>query len=295
MKILDIFRRTARVGAIALVALGAVASGADAQTLKEKVASEGKLTIGVHNKWPWGFKTDDGSVSGLYPEVLKAVADSLGVKKIDFVVMDFGALIPSLLSRRIDAVASGMVITAARCEQVSFSNPFQAGGDAVLVKKGNPLNIHSYEDVAKDPHVRLGDMRGASTTPNAVAAGIAKDRIQLFPDNDALLGALLADRVDAVLFASGSAVGILRDPNVKGVERAAPFTGLLENGREKKAYGAFEFRPEDAEFRNLFNESLAQRMADGTVEKIMAKYGFADEKVSSSDITAKALCGASYR
>lgn len=295
MKSLELSRRTVLFGAIALVAVGAMGSKVGAQTLKEKVASDGKITIGVHNKWPWGFKTENGDVSGLYPDVLKAVAGSLGVKKVDFVVMDFGALIPSLLSRRIDAVASGMVITAARCEQVSFSNPFQAGGDAVLVKKGNPLNIHSYEDIAKNPKVRLGDMRGASTTPNAVAVGIAKDRIELFPDNDALLGVLLADRVDAVLFASGSAVGILKDPNVKGVERATPFTGLIENGQEKKAYGAFEFRPEDAEFRDLLNQSLAQRTADGTVEKIMAKYGFGDEMVSSSDVTAKKLCGASYR
>ncbi|QOZ38381.1 ectoine/hydroxyectoine ABC transporter substrate-binding protein EhuB [Bradyrhizobium sp. CCBAU 53421] len=294
MRVQGILSGAAFVGAIALVIFGGTALKAGAETLKEKVASEGKLTIGVHNKFPWGIKTDDGDVSGLYPDVLKATAESLGVKKVDFVVMDFGALIPSLLSRRIDVVASGMVITPARCAQVSFSNPFHTGGDSILVKKGNPLNLHSYEDIAKRPSTRVGELRGASTAPNAIAAGVAKEQIQLFPDNDAVLGALLADRIDAALFATGSTVGILRDPNVTGIERATPFTGLVINGREKKDYGAFEFRPEDNEFRDLFNQKLAQRQADGTVKTILTKYSLGGEDITAQSITAKELCGTNY-
>lgn len=278
-----------------LMALSFGVAYANAQSLKEKVANDGTLTIGVHNKWPWGYKGEDGDVTGIYPDVFKAAAAPLGVKKIEFVTMDFGALIPALLARRIDAVASGMVITAPRCEQVIFSVPFHAGGDALLVRQGNPLGVHSYEDVAKNTNVRIGDLRGASTTTNAVAAGVSKDRIQLFPDNDALVSALLTNRIDAALFASGTAIGILKDSNVQGIERALPFTGLVQNGKEVKTYGAIEFRPEDAEFRDLFDESLEQQKADGKVLDIMQKYSFTADEVASDGVTAKELCGTAYR
>ncbi|WP_321897275.1 ectoine/hydroxyectoine ABC transporter substrate-binding protein EhuB [Burkholderia cepacia] len=263
-----------------------------AQTLKEQVASEGRITIGIHNTWPWGVRTSDGGVSGIHPDVLRAVTEQLGVKKIDFVTMDFGALIPSLLARRIDAVASGMNITPPRCQQVAFSDPFMASGDTVLVKSGNPLKVHSYKDIAQNPKIRVGDMRGASTTPNALAAGISKDQIQLFPDPPSEVAALLSDRVDALLFTKGSALGILRDPNVKGIERATPFQGLVLNGKEQLAYAGIAFRKEDSDFIALFNKVLAQKKADGTIAKILAGYGFASPTDTVPDgITAKTVCG----
>ncbi|ODV41133.1 hypothetical protein AWV79_01035 [Cupriavidus sp. UYMMa02A] len=48
---------------------------------------------------------------------------SIGVKDVKFEVMEFGALIPSLMSHRIDVIAGGMYITDARCKQVAFSEP----------------------------------------------------------------------------------------------------------------------------------------------------------------------------
>lgn len=295
MKDLNIGRRVVLLGTATLLASVGMAPKLHAQTLKEKITSEGKITIGIYNSWPLGFETGEGGVSGLYPDVLRTIADPLGVKKVDFVVMEFGALIPSLMSRRIDAVAGGMNITPARCKEVIFSNPVASGGDAALVKKGNPLNIHSYEDMAKNPHVRVGDMRGASTTKNVLDAGVPRDRIQLFQDKDAGIAALFAGRIDVHLFSVATAMGIVKDPKIEGLERAAPFTGLVENGREKKDSAGFAFRSEDAEFRDLFNKGLAARIADGTVLKILEKYNFTNEELPPKGLTSKDICGDNYR
>ncbi len=288
------FLHLLRVIVLTVVALATsmTATYSHAQTLDKQVLTEKRLTFGIHNRWPWGIATKDGGVSGIYPDVLKAVVAQLGVKKVDFVVMDFGALIPSLLARRIDVVASGMNITPPRCQQVAFSDPFQASGDAVLVKSGNPFRIHSYEDIVKNKEIRVGDIRGASTTPNALAAGLPKDRLQLFQDNEAGLAALISNRIDAMLFASGTVVGMLRDPNVRGIERATPFTGLVENGVEKMTYGAFEFRKEDSDFIAVFDKALDQKKADGTVAKIIASYGFSSKAdLAPVGLTVAKLCG----
>jgi polar amino acid transport system substrate-binding protein len=289
-------RKVAMLTMAALLSIGLFSSFAGAQTLTEKVAKDGKLTIGIHNRWPWGIRNEDGTVSGVHPDVLKAVAASLGVKEVDFVVMDWGALIPSLMSRRIDAVATGMNITPERCKQVSFSEPFMATGDAAIVKAGNPLNIHSYSDMAKNPKVRVGDARGASTTPSAIASGVPQDRIQLFPDYNDLVSALLAGRVDTILMTSGTALGILKDPNIKGLERATPFTGhVLADGKEELGYSAIAFRPEDKDFRDRFNESLAAKKSDGTVWKEIKPYGFTQSELVTDGTSAKALCQGNYR
>lgn len=289
-------RRTVLIGGAALALLSTGISAANAQSIKDRVFSEGKITIGIENQAPWGFKGEDGSVTGVHPDMLKAVLEPLGVKQVDYVIMEWGALIPSLISRRIDVVAAGMAITPVRCEQVIFSDPDLAIGDGVMVRAGNPHNIHSYEDIAKNPDLIIGGARGSVNPENAIKAGVPKERVLLFDTVQASVAALLADRIQADTESSATVINTLKDSGLKGkLERAMPFKGLVENGREVKNYAAIVFRPDDVELRNLYNESLAKRKAEGTVKKIFAKYGFTDAEIAPEDVTAKSICPQNYR
>ncbi|REG58633.1 polar amino acid transport system substrate-binding protein [Paraburkholderia sp. BL6669N2] len=295
MKTIDLKRRMVMLGLAFAVATTTMVPSANAQTLKKKVSEEGELTIGIANTWPWGVTSKSGEVSGIYPDVIKAVVSTMGVKKVDFVVMDWGALIPSLLARRIDVVAAGLYITPARCEQVIFSDPVDSSGVTAIVKKGNPLDLHGFDGIAKNAQIRVGDIRGDSTTADAVAAGISKERIQMYQDNTAGIAALQGGRIDALLLSSGTVAGLLKDPSLGGLERAVPFKGLVVNGREKKDSGGIAFRPEDTEFRDLFNKSLAQNESNGAIKKIMLSYGLTAEDVAPKGLTAKDFCGQFYR
>lgn len=292
---LSLGRRIVSLGVTALCAVGISVASASAETLKQKVATQGKITIGISGAWPYGIATSDGGVAGIYPEILKAVTASLGVKEVSFEVVEFGALIPSLAAHRMDAVAGVMYITDGRCKQVAFSDPVGGPqGNGALVKAGNPLGIHGYEDMAKNPSIRVGDIRGAASVEYLNAAGIPKDRILLFPDKTTAVGALFANRIDALIYDTGTILSILRDPNVKGYERAKPFKEVVK-GEEMKHFVAFAFRPEDAEFRDAFNKGLAQRVADGTVEKVFMKYSYSKEDAKPTNVTTKEICGGSYQ
>lgn len=291
---LAVVRRNVAFLAASMISIALMGSSALSQTLKEKVAAEGKLTIGVYNAWPDGF-VKEGEIAGTQPEILREVAKSLGVKTIDFQVMDFGALIPSLMARRIDVIAGGMYVTPNRCKQVAFSNPVGGPrGNAILVKAGNPLNIHSYQDMAENSKIRVGNLRGAASLEYMAAAGVPKERIQLFQDHPTGLAALLAGRVDMLINASGAIVGSLKDPNVKGLERAEPFKEVV-NGKEMIHYSSFAFRPEDKEFRDLIDQGLAQKNREGFVAKTIMSYGFPERDATPTDVTAKELCGSDYR
>ncbi|MBB4398507.1 ectoine/hydroxyectoine ABC transporter substrate-binding protein EhuB [Bradyrhizobium sp. ERR14] len=296
MRGLEFSRRAVLAGSAALALLGTGISAAYAQSITDRVLKEGKITIGIHNRSPWGFKAEDGSATGFHPDLVKAVLGPLGVKNVDFVIIDWQALLPSLLSKRIDAVATGMQITQQRCETVIFSNPDLAIKDGLAVRPGNPHNIHSLADAAKNPALHLGILRGSSEVERAVKAGVPRDRILLLPDYSALVSAMLGDRIEAAILPPASVNELLKDPNLKGkLERAVPYVGLVENGREFAGYQAVVFRQEDSQLRDLYNESLAKRKAEGTVKSIAERYGFTAGDIAPDDRTAKDMCGANYR
>lgn len=94
-----------------------------AATTKDRIFSEKKLTAGIHNGKPWGYRTPDGKVEGFNVDIIRAAFEPLGVTEFNFVTGDFGSLIPSLISNRFDLVDSGIVITEERCKRVSFGDP----------------------------------------------------------------------------------------------------------------------------------------------------------------------------
>ena len=60
--------------------------------------------------------------------------------------MPFGQLIPALLAKRIDMVAA-IHVTPDRLKVISFTGPSYWYGPGILVKKGNPDGIKSYDDL----------------------------------------------------------------------------------------------------------------------------------------------------
>lgn len=283
-------------GALALAFASAGYSRCAAETLAERVQNNGRITVGIYNVAPWGYKKEDGSVSGIHPDIPRAVLGTLGIKEIEFAVVPFPALIPSLVSRRIDIVATGMAITPIRCQQVIFSEPDLAIGDALVVLPGNPKKIHSYADIANNSDLRVGGARGTTNVENAFKAGIPRDKILQFDGGKSIVAALFAGRIDDIAWSVPTTINALKVPAVQGrVERALPFKGLAENGRESAFYTAMVFRPEDKELRDRYNQSFASLKSTGALKQIMGKYDFTDTELVPADVSAKGLCGDNYR
>lgn len=59
----------------------------------------------------------------------------MGVMNLEIVNMDFGAMIPALVSGKVDMIGSCITITEERAKSVLFSEPYYQGGIAVVVKK----------------------------------------------------------------------------------------------------------------------------------------------------------------
>ena len=277
----------------AIAALWSCAPTVHADTL-ETVLKSHKVTIGIHNRQPWGFRAEDGSAAGFHPDLIRTAFQRLGVTQVDFVITEFGALIPGMSAGRFDMVASGIAITPERCKVVIFSEPDLAVGDSLIVKKGNPLGIHSYDDIKANPKIRLTGGRGTLNSKNALDAGVPTSQLTYLGDPQAMLSAILAGRTDAATLSAPSVVGLLQDPKLQGVERAKPFTGLVKNGVPSMMYTAIAFRADDESLRDAYNKELSALKADGTVDKLRAKYGFTDDDKVDDAVTTAKVCAGQY-
>lgn len=82
---------------------------------------------------PFSFIDGSRRVVGFDIELAERLAGKLGMK-LEIVDMDFGSLIPALVSGKVDMIAACITITDERARQVLFSDPYYVGGIAALVK-----------------------------------------------------------------------------------------------------------------------------------------------------------------
>ncbi|MBL0225126.1 MAG: transporter substrate-binding domain-containing protein [Geobacteraceae bacterium] len=97
--------------------------------------SKGILRLGTASVTePFSFMDGSQKVVGFDIELAGYVAKKLDMK-LEIVNMDFGAMIPALLSGKVDMIAACITITDERAKKVLFSEPYYTGGIAALVKE----------------------------------------------------------------------------------------------------------------------------------------------------------------
>ncbi|NTU58375.1 MAG: transporter substrate-binding domain-containing protein [Chlorobiaceae bacterium] len=83
---------------------------------------------------PFSFVDGSREIVGYDIELARHIANKVG-KKLEIVNMDFGGMIPALMSGKVDMIAACITITDERSKQVLFSDPYYVGGIAALVKE----------------------------------------------------------------------------------------------------------------------------------------------------------------
>ncbi len=83
---------------------------------------------------PFAFVDGSRNIVGFDIELARYIAQRLDMK-LEVVNMDFGALIPALISGKVDMIAACITITEERQKKVLFSEPYYTGGIAALVRE----------------------------------------------------------------------------------------------------------------------------------------------------------------
>ncbi|MEY3748041.1 MAG: hypothetical protein RL194_1500 [Pseudomonadota bacterium] len=111
------------------------AAGAPAPMPVIEGGSEGVLRFGTAAVTePFSFVDASRQVVGLDVEIAARVAKKLN-RRLEVVNMDFGAMIPALMSDKVDMIGACITITEERAQKVLFSEPYYEGGISALVSE----------------------------------------------------------------------------------------------------------------------------------------------------------------
>jgi polar amino acid transport system substrate-binding protein len=216
---------------------------------------------------PFSFIDETGDPTGFDVDVLRWIADAMGFE-VQIVPIDWDAIVPTLVSGNIDLIASGMTITAARQEQVAFTDPYWAIDLVVVVREtedadGEPMpELTLFEAIR--PGQKVGVQRGTTSQDwleeNVIGAGISIELV-LYENFLLALEDLLIGRLDAAVMDGPTArSGILGRP--------LTIVGTINTG---EIYG-YAVRKEDTELLALLNEGLRRIRATDTWDELVAKW-----------------------
>lgn len=256
----------------------------------EQLRRRGVVPVGIANEEPYGYlDTVSGRITGEAPEVARVIFERLGVPRLDAVTSQFGALIPGLRAGRFDVIAAGMYITPERCRRVAFSRPTYRIGEAFIVRRGNPLDLHSYADVAADDDAILGVVNGTIELQYAQATGVPEDRIVILNDNVSALSAVRTGQIDAFAGTQLTVRSLLAKTEGEALEEAEPFAQPVIDGEEVWGYGAFAFRERDRGLRRAFDRELGRFLGTEAHLELVRPFGFTEDNLPG-DATVEALC-----
>lgn len=267
----------------------ALATNAWAETDLAQIKKRGYIRVSTANEVPYGYMDANGNAAGIGPDVAKHVLKVIGITDIEWVVTPFGSLIPGLLARRFDLCAAEQNILPARCEVVAFSVPNSSYGEGLLVKAGNPHNIHSYEDIKKNPKLMLAIVSGADELDFAHAVGIPDSQIVLIDANADALATVATGRADAYAATELTVARLAK--HGEEVQGATPFTDPVINGKPVRSYGGFSFRKSDTALLAAFDKALTAFKATDAWAKILSGYGLSAQSIVAGRKAATAeLC-----
>jgi polar amino acid transport system substrate-binding protein len=264
------------------------------ETTLERVQREGVVRVGFANESPYAFAQPDGSLSGEAVEIARVIFERLGIEEMEGVLTEFGSLIPGLQANRFDAITAGMYVKPERCEQALFADPEYCIGEALIVEAGNPYDLHTYEDIAANPDVKVGTGAGYFEEGYLTAVGVSEDQIVLFPDGPSGVAGLQAGQIDVWTSTAPACIKLVETTGDPNLELAEPFTDPIIEGKSVVGCGATAFRREDVDFRNAFNAELTALKESGELLEIISQFEGFGEATLPGDRTVSDMCPDAY-
>jgi polar amino acid transport system substrate-binding protein len=203
---------------------------------------------------PMTYVYANEGVIGFDIEYAAYIAQDLGMQ-LNIVDMEFGAMLPALISGKVDMIGAGLSITEERAKSVLFSEPYYKGGLAVMVRE-KPQQAKQAKR-AKTLGVLLG-----STHEEYALTHYPDDRIQQFQNVPDLLVSLRQGKSDAAMYTREMLAPVLKEN---------PDLGILADFIFYEPIGAVFSRENDS-LRLQFNAFIQQIRENGIYDQMVERW-----------------------
>jgi len=211
-------------------------------------------------------------ISGLDWDVINGVNAWLGIKTLKTVILPWEAQVPSLLSKRTDIMP--IHVNPERTKVLSFTGPAYWYGPVIVVTKGNPLGIKSYDDLKGKT---VGSISGSAADSYLQKIKVTSTPFKTEIDemqslNQGRLQAVLEDDLVYIEFNKATP-----NNNLEPLWSIPAPADIINGG----GYGMarFAMRKEDCTLRSAYTQALAEMRANGHVSYILKKYGLSDRNL----------------
>jgi polar amino acid transport system substrate-binding protein len=233
-----------------------------------KIRAKGVLTVGTSGDvLLWGATNPrTGDLEGYDIDLLEKVAATLGAKRIDYKVVNYGERLTSLEEGKVDLVAHTMTINCDRWQgtgsapnAINFSTEYYRAGQKVLVRTDLKVN--------NQPVTNIGQLKGKRVCVPAASTNVEQVKgMGLVLTELDVIGDCL------VKFQEGEVVAITGDDTVlAGFAAQDPYAKVVGDQFSQEPYG-FGIKADDIQFTQFINALLEKSRSDGTLERLYDKW-----------------------
>ncbi len=220
-----------------------------------------KLINGIDANFPpFAYIDQTGQPSGFDVEAMDWIANEIGVE-VSHQPIEWDGIITSLLTNKIDIIASGMSITEERAQKVNFSVPYWVITQVMVTKKGSPLTIDEILNGKKIVGVQQGTSEAKWLKEEAEKKGWDFE-LRYYSSSPLAVEDVLNGRIDAAAMDDAPAKDAA---SKKDVQLVGTF------GMHEEEFG-YAVRKEDKELLEKVNNALTKLMASPEWNELINKY-----------------------
>lgn len=220
-----------------------------------------KIINGIDANFPpFAFIDKTGQPSGFDVEAMNWIAKEMGYE-VEHKAFDWDGIVTSLLTKKIDIVASGMSITEDRMKKVAFTIPYWTIKQVMVVKKDSNLTIEDILNGNKELGVQQGTSEAKWLKAEAKKNGW-NFNLRYYNSSPLAVEDILNGRIAAAAMDDAPAKDAASKKAVKSI-------GTFGMASEDFGYA---IRKEDTKLIKDINEGLSRLMASPYWNELIKKY-----------------------
>lgn len=220
-----------------------------------------KIVNGIDANFPpFAYIDKTGNPAGFDVEAMEWIAKDLGLE-VEHKAIDWDGIITSLMTKKIDVIASGMSITPDRAKKVNFTIPYWKIDQVMVIKKDSALTMDGLMKGKK----KIGVQQGTSEAKWLKAESEPRGwnfKLSYYSSSPLAVEDVLNGRIAAAAMDDAPAHDAVSKKKVK----------ILGNfGMHAEDFG-YAVRKGETELLEKINKSLKKLMASPHWDELAVKY-----------------------
>jgi len=210
---------------------------------------------------PFSFVGKDGKPAGFDVDALDWIANEMGFK-VKHQPTDWAAIVPTLNSKKIDVIASGMSITAERQAAVNFTEPYWTVLQRLVVKADSALTDKQCLEPGRKIALLRGSAESKWMTENLLKKGYNFE-LKPYDTTPLAIEDVANGRADCAAVSNTA----LKNAQDKGMK----VKSIGSYGQPDTNYG-YAVRKDDTEFLAKLNEGWKKLKASPKFQELVKKW-----------------------